>query len=251
MTKLKGYFNDWSMFEKLWLVISTLMILGTSLYWGDGLIGITAAITGIWCVLLVAKGKIGNYYVGIINVIAYAYVAYTWQYYGEVMLNLIYFLPMQFVGLYLWKGNMKGNNKAVKVKFMTWKQRIFWAIGSAAVIIIYGIFLRSINGNLPFLDSTSTVLSVIAMVLMAIRYMEQWILWIIVNIVSIGLWAWAFSQGGTDVAVLVMWTAYLVNSVYGLVNWTRMFNNQTRMTIVGNPKIILKHEDGAETILKR
>lgn len=223
---MKSYFNSWTMFEKVWLLISTILILGLSLYWKDSLIGIVAGLTGIWCVVLVAKGRIANYYIGIVNVIAYAYVAYTWQYYGEVMLNLIYFLPMQFVGLWLWRGKITDKNEVV-VKFMTSMQRIGWSIASVVLIVAYGFILKSMGGNLPFIDSTSTVLSVIAMVLMAFRYMEQWVLWIVVNVASIGLWVWAMSQGGTDIAVLLMWTAYLVNAIYGLYNWIKIYNIQT------------------------
>lgn len=221
---MKKYFNSWTMFEKIWLLISTLLILGLSLYWQDNIIGITAGLTGIWCVVLVAKGRITNYYVGIVNVIAYAWVAYTWQYYGEVMLNMLYFLPMQFVGLWLWKSKM--TNKEVIVKIMTAKQRLGWIAASIILIFGYGLFLKYLGGNLPFIDSTSTVLSVIAMVLMAFRYMEQWVLWIVVNIASIGLWVWALANGGTDMAVLLMWTAYLVNAIYGLYNWNKMYQEQ-------------------------
>lgn len=225
MNKINEYFKEWSGFEKTWLLTFTIIIIGLSLYWKDGIIGIAASLTGIWCVVLVAKNRISNYYVGIVNVIAYAYVAYQWQYYGEVMLNIGYFLPMQFVGLFLWKKNME-NKKEVKVKFMDNSQRALLAIGSFVAIIIYALVLRLLGGNLPLFDSASTVLSVIAMILMAFAFMEQWILWIVVNIVSIILWVVALSQGGTDIAVLLMWCAYLVNSVYGLVNWIRMYHHQ-------------------------
>lgn len=225
MKKLISYFDDWSLFEKLWLLISTVLILGLSIYWKDNLIGITASLTGIWCVILVAKGRISNYYVGLINVIAYAYVAYTWKYYGEVMLNIGYFLPMQFVGFYLWKNAMI-SNKEVIIKFMNNHQRVLWGIASVATIFIYGLVLKSMGGSLPFIDSTSTVLSVIAMILMAFRYMEQWVLWIVVNVVSIALWVAVLIQGGNDIAVLLMWSAYLVNSFYGLNNWIKIYRTQ-------------------------
>jgi nicotinamide mononucleotide transporter len=96
------YFKDWDLYEKIWLLISTIIIITLSIYWKDSIIGVIASLTGVWCVILIAKGKISNYYFGILNVITYAYVAFHQQYYGEVMLNLIYFLPMQFVGIYLW-----------------------------------------------------------------------------------------------------------------------------------------------------
>ena len=223
MEKVKNYFNDWTSFEKAWLLISTLLILSLSLYWGDGIVGIVASLTGIWCVVLVAKGKIANYYVGIINIIAYAWVAYSWRFYGEVMLNMIYFLPMQFVGIYLWKNKMDSSVKRVKVRVMSNIVRFRWLLAIMSTIGLYGVWLNSLGGNLPFIDSASTVLSVVAMILMALRYVEQWALWIVVNIASIGLWIFALMNGGNDIAILIMWIAYLANSIYGLKNWIKLY----------------------------
>lgn len=223
MKKITNYFNTWSTFEKVWLFISTSLILSLSLYWGDGIIGITASLTGIWCVVLVAKGRIANYYVGIVNVLAYAWVAYTWKFYGEVMLNMLYFLPMQFVGIYLWKDKIKDKFTEVEVRVMSNLQRLFVGLGIIAVIFMYGAWLSHLGGNLPYIDSMSTVLSIVAMILMALRYVEQWALWILVNIASIGLWVYALLNGGSDIAVLIMWIAYFVNSIYGLYNWSRLY----------------------------
>lgn len=73
------------------------------------------------------------------------------------------------------------------------------------------------------MDATSTVLSVIATILMLARYTEQWIMWVIVNVVSVVLWVMALMSGGEGaVTLLVMWIAYLFNSIYGYVNWRKM-----------------------------
>jgi nicotinamide mononucleotide transporter len=70
-------------------------------------------------------------------------------------------------------------------------------------------------------------MSVIAMVLMVFVFVEQWILWIVVDIVSIIMWIQVMLNGGNDIAVLIMWTAFLVNAVYGLYNWVKL-EKQTR-----------------------
>lgn len=225
--KIKNYFKDWNTYEKIWLGLFTAIIIGLSIFWKDNLIGIIASLTGIWCVVLTAKGKISNYYFGIINVITYAIVAYGWKYYGEVMLNIAYFLPMQFVGIYIWIKNRKQNDKdGVYVKFLNNKQRIFWLILSIIGVVGYGFVLQGLGGSLSFTDSMSTILSIIAMILMAGRYMEQWILWIVVDVVTIVMWFVVMLQGGNDISILLMWIAYLVNAVYGLINWIKMYKNQ-------------------------
>ena len=224
---LRQYFNDWTLWEKCWLFCSVVLMLALSIHWKDNVIGIIASLTGMICVVLVAKGRISNYYFGIINVITYAYVAYGWMYYGEVMLNLLYFLPMQIYGIWFWRKNRKKENAdQVYIKFMTNKQRLFWGLVSIVSIIGYGVILKIIKGSLPFIDSTSTVLSVIAMILMARLYMEQWFLWIIVDVVSIIMWVAVMLKGGNDIAILIMWVAYLVNAVYGLLNWIKLYKTQ-------------------------
>ena len=223
MNRLKNYFADWDLYEKLWLSLFTIIIISLSVYWKDSFIGIIASLTGIWCVVLVAKGKIANYYFGIISVIAYAYVAFSRQYYGEVMLNMIYFLPMQFVGIFLWRKRMLSKkNDDIRVRYMTNKQRLLWALVTIAATILYGYFLKYLGGNLPFFDSSSTVMSVIAMILMVFVFVEQWVLWILVDIVSVIMWFTVLINGGNDIAVLVMWIAFLANAIYGLYNWIQL-----------------------------
>ena len=224
--QLKRYFDDWDLYEKIWLFLFTIIIISLSFYWEDSFIGILASLSGIWCVVLIAKGKILNYYFGIVNVIAYAYIAYNQQYYGEVMLNMIYFLPMQFVGIYLWKKRIIANNKDdIKIVYMTNKQRVLWSVVTVIATIVYGYILKHLGGNLPFIDSSSTVMSVIAMILMVFVFVEQWVLWILVDIVSIIMWITVMINGGNDIAVLVMWTAFLVNAIYGLYNWIKLANS--------------------------
>ena len=82
------------------------------------------------------------------------------------------------------------------------------------------------GGELPFVDSISTVFSIIAMVLMAWRFMEQWVLWIIVDVVSVIMWIVVLAKGGTDISVLLMWTAYLINAIYGFINWIKLYKAQ-------------------------
>jgi len=227
MSYIKSYFKDWTLFEKIWLTVSTILVLALSAYWQDTIIGVTCSITGLWCVILVAKGRIANYYIGIINIILYAFISYGYQYYGEVMLNAFYFLPMQFIGLWMWtRGKNKRNSKEIKIAVMSKMGRVCVAILSSFAVLFYGLFLQSLGGALPFIDSMSTVLSVVAMLLMVFRFAEQWVLWIIVDVVTVILWFVVMANGGNDISILLMWVAYLVNAVYGLINWIKLYRTQ-------------------------
>jgi nicotinamide mononucleotide transporter len=140
------------------------------------------------------------------------------------MLNALYFLPMQFVGLALWSRHRdpEGTADDVAVRWLAPRRRWLWGIASVAGTAGYALVLERLGGTLPAFDAASTVLSVIAMLLMVQRVGEQWVLWIVVDVVSIWMWAFVVSRGGSDISMVVMWTAYLVNAVYGLVHWLRL-----------------------------
>ena len=144
------------------------------------------------------------------------------------MLNALYFLPMQFVGLYIWSKHRSTTTKdGVVVEFLSWEQRGVVLMICTIVVLLYAVWLKNMGDPLPLLDSASTILSIVAMILMAWRYMEQWVLWIIVDIVSVAMWWIVVDENGArDVALLVMWIAYLINAVYGFYYWVKMYNRR-------------------------
>lgn len=233
---MKNPFRNWTMFEKSWLAIFTLIAIGLSYTWGDTLFSFSVFITGCICVVLVARGSIWNYSYGLYNAGGYAWLSYQNGFNGEVMLNAGYFIPAQIIGIFMWKKNL-AKGTTVVMKRMAKMNIALVLLMSAALTYVYGLVLGTFPGqNTPYFDSCSTVLSVIAMILMMYRYREQWILWIIVDIVSIAMWSiryYALSNGlisdveAQEVAqgapsMIVMWSAYLVNAFYGWYKWNKL-----------------------------
>jgi len=175
-----------------------------------------------------AKGKIATFYVGLIQAGTYAYISYGYGLYGEAMLNAFFYFPVQFVGLYMWMKHAKNKEKAVNgedvyAKRLTKKQWLIFVPIVLVAIVAYAFALHEINAQQVRLDSAAVVLSIAAQLLMLGRFAEQWILWIAVNVLTISLWvATLIQSGGNDWALVAMWTAFLVNSVYGYVNWRKL-----------------------------
>jgi nicotinamide mononucleotide transporter len=230
-----GIFRNWTRFEIGWLFTFTLANIYLYFAWSDSLIGLISSITGMLCVVLVAKGKISNYYFGIVQTLTYAYIAYGYGLYGEVMLNALFYFPVQFIGIYLWKQNktehgVKGED--IKVNRLTNTGWIYTMVSILILTIGYGFFLKYLGGNNVWTDSATNVLSIAAQILMLKRFAEQWILWISVNVLSIFLWLSALlSQGGNDFSMLVMWSAFLVNSLYGYINWRKLYVKQNQEVV--------------------
>lgn len=222
------YFKDWNLFEKIWLFAFTAVNIWLFFAWHDTWIGLTASLTGMLCVVLTAKGKISSFYWGLINIFAYSYVAYGSKYYGDVALNMLYFLPMTFVGIYYWSKNSekKEEIKTVRVRSLTWKQKLIWFVCSLAALYLLGLVLKWMGGTLPFVDSTTTIFSIIATILLNKRYSDQWFYWIMVDVWSIVMWVFIFIRDGNQVSMLVMWSAFLVNACYGYYNWRKLEKQQ-------------------------
>lgn len=238
MNKIKDFFEDWTKFEKGLLTIATLLMVVLSIVWKDTPIGLISSVTGIVSVILCAKGRVSNYVFGMIYVTAYALVAYRNKFYGEVMMNLLYYVPMNIIGFIAWtKAKKKAVNmeeKEVETRHMTAKGKIVTII--VALIAIYGYYLllNYMGGSLAFIDSCTTIVAIIAMYLQVTRYTESWIMWILSNLISIGLWAVAMvTQGSNNITMLLMWSAYLVNSIYGYINWKKLERIEKKHVDVG------------------
>ena len=216
---VKSELSGWKPFDVIWLVFATAVILGLSIYWKDSPVSLWAAVTGVCCVILTGKGKRSSFIFGLVNTILYAIVALWAKYYGEVMLNLIYYLPMNFVGFIAWKKYMNDDTgEVIKERLSLSKSIVVYAI-TAVSIVIYGFILKRMGGNLPYVDSMSTVVSVVAQVLSIKRLTEQWVLWIVVDIVTVFMWAVDFMKGGESISTLAMWSIYLINAFIMFVRW--------------------------------
>ena len=201
------------------VILSTMVMVMTllSFHWQDSIVSTLAGITGVICVFLVNMKRVSNFFWGTINSVLYGYVAYTALYYGDTMLNWIFYLPVQFVGAYYWTKGMNGSE--VTSKKVSGVTLLKLSTLTLLTISIYSQLLSTLGGSLSSVDSVTTVLSLLATYLMIKGYREQWLCWIVVNILSIYMWTLSFIDTGTGYAVLIMWIMFLLNSVYGAYNW--------------------------------
>ena len=219
---MKNIVNKFNWFE--WSMI--IAVIGFTIYFSlisegvsltyliiDGI----AAISGIFCVVLCAKGRKSQYIWGLLNVLGYVIIAFINKYYGEVMLNALYYLPSQFIGYYLWNKNSNEENGDVKGKKLNLVQSLILVGFIAVGVFGYKLVLDYLGGTGTLLDSASTVTSVVANALMMMRYREQWLLWIIIDAITVVMWLLV-----GDFIMVTMWAVYLINAFYGYYNWTKI-----------------------------
>jgi len=213
--------KNWKRNEIIWLAMFSFLAIILTVIWKDTLLGFSVFITGVLCVVLAAKGNLWTYVYGVYNTFGYAYISYSNGLFGEMGLNLFFYTPMNVIGFIIWRNQMNGN--VVEMRSLTTKSKVLTAIICVLGTLALGFGLSLITGqNTPYIDATTNVLSVVATILMVQRYKEQWTLFIILNIFTIIMWSIRTLAGSSNGTIMiVMWSAYLVNAVYGYYNWNK------------------------------
>ncbi|QOR12032.1 nicotinamide riboside transporter PnuC [Haemophilus parainfluenzae] len=211
------FLSGWKPFEVVWVVIFLAAQIIAYVFMPDSLLGMISGITGILCVVLVSKGKISNYFFGLIFAYTYFYVSWGSNFLGEMNTALYVYIPSQFIGYFMWKQNMQSDNggESVIAKALTPKGWAILLLSVAIGTLCFVQALRAAGGSSTELDGLTTIITVAAQLLMILRYREQWLLWIVLNVLSILLW-----KG--QPAMYLMYSAYLLNSLYGYYNWTKL-----------------------------
>jgi len=209
------------------------------------------AIMGVTNTVLSANGSIWTFLFGIIDVAIGTIVYYDSGIMGNFALHAFYFLPMQFVGLWQWSkrgAKMKatvdenGEQSHLKARRLTPKQ---WGLVAAAFVIGVAVTftilyfvdkaslakgaISEISISKILLDSTVMVLNILGQVLLSLAFMEQWYLWILVNIFSIMLWTNRLispEATGYTIVMLIKYILYLMNSLNGLRIWLKLSRSQ-------------------------
>ncbi len=218
---LKNEISGWKKWEILWLLIACSIIAGLSIYWGDTLVDIISATTGVACVVCTGKGKLSAYLFGLINSVLYAIISYKAALYGETLLNAIYYVPMQFIGFYVWSKHMNSETMEVEKKHMHYTLKIALCVVIAICVWGFAVFLNYIGDAMPIVDSFTTVCSIAAMLISVKMFAEQWWIWIAVDVFSIYMWWCDFKSGSGNMGTLLMWVVYLFNAIFMLIKWEK------------------------------
>ncbi|MGH1519171.1 nicotinamide riboside transporter PnuC [Chryseobacterium sp. JK1] len=213
--------KSWKPFEIVWLLSFSLLGVGIAVVSKDNWLNFFVLISGILCVVLAAKGSIWNYIIGTLNTVAYAFVAYQNGLFGELGLYLLFFLPMNVFGYFMWKKHTK--NDIVEMKSLQLKSLLTVFVLTALGCAVLGYLLSLLKDqNTPYLDGMSTIISITATILMILRYKEQWLLYIILNIVTVIIWIIRTLDGSeSGIMMIAMWSAFLINAGYGYYNWNK------------------------------
>ncbi len=200
-------------------------------------IEIAAAVTSLLCVYLTVKNNIWNWFWGLIGSVLYGYIFFRISHlYANAGLQMLYFVPMQFLGWYVWfKGN-PDKNDALPITALSLKERALWAgitivlsavlyWGLAPAVKVFGLP----PPQLSLMDCFTTGLSISAQFLQTYKKFENWILWIIADIIYT---FYIFPQLKMPVTTL-LYAVFTLLAITGAVDWYRIMNKEAHRKTAG------------------
>lgn len=177
-----------------------------------------SALCGIICIFFCAKASISNFAFGIVNTVVYViYLAYR-HIYGTLCLEVFIYLPVNIVGWILWaKHRDEKEREKTKAKKLNGLQNVLSVIGVAALTGVCYFFLNKVDGTTPLLDAFTVGIGITATFLQFFRLREQYVWWIIQDIIAVAMYIVAF-----DPVYLTKKSIYLIMAVIGLINWVQL-----------------------------
>ena len=182
-------------------------------------IDIIAFISGIAYVILAARENVWCWYVGFVNVVALFIVSYQIPLPTDMGLQVVYFVLTGY-GLYQWKFGNTGQQTALPISTTSTK---LWLLLSGlcvlATLVMYQVNVTYTSTDVPFWDSITTALSLVATWMVARKKLENWLVWIVVDPIYVGLF---YYKGYYLLALLFL--VYTIIAISGYFAWKQKMN---------------------------
>nr|WP_294778057.1 nicotinamide riboside transporter PnuC [uncultured Flavobacterium sp.] len=183
---------------------------------------LTAIFFGLLSVWLAKKNNIWVFPTGIINTAIYVYLLWKWSLLGDMMINF-YYVIMSIYGWYHWT-RKKEEIIAYPISGMTLSEKkwslIIFVLTIVFVVSVYTIFDKFTHWT-SYIDTLVTGIFFVGMWLMAKRKIENWILWIVGDVISIPMY---FAKGYSFTAI--QYLIFTIIAVYGYLEWKRILQEK-------------------------
>lgn len=178
-----------------------------------------AVICGILYVILISLKKISAWFFAIVSSALYIYLCYISQLYLETGLQVFY-LAMGLYGWHEWTGDSKDHIEPI----IRWplKYHLINIAGSTLLMLVLGYLFDTYTGQMnPYADAFTSVFSLTATYMVTRKVLENWVYWIIIDIVS----TYLFASRGLYMSS-ALFVIYTVIAVFGLIHWIRLYKDQ-------------------------
>ena len=191
----------------------------------DLIIEIIGAVIGLLYLYLEYKANVWLWPVGIVMSLFYVVIFFHGKFYADAAINL-YYIGANSYGLIRWTRSRKqplenGTTAELAITHVPAKRILpLTAVTVVLWMMFYGILKSVTDSPVPLGDAFTTAVSIVAMWMLAQKYLEQWLLWIVVNIVSTILYFW---KGLYPTGILFI--VYVVVAVLGYMKWKKLMSD--------------------------
>lgn len=174
-----------------------------------------ATLTGLLCVWLTAKENIWCWPIGLINVGCFFFMFYEAKLYADMTLQVLFFL-LSIQGWIIWMTKRDQANVRPTTKVSS-KMLMILPITLVVATILWGYVLTNYtDASIPYLDAFIAVLSIIAQYLLSSKILENWYAWIVVDVLSIGMYLYKDLY-----SVAFLYLVFLLIAISGLIQWNK------------------------------
>lgn len=222
-----GYFTRTELI--LWSVSVVLITVSFAIFDRQQYLTLAASLIGVTSLIFNAKGNPIGQFLMVVFSILYGIISFTFAYYGEMATYLGMTAPMAVFALIAWlKHPYKGNKAEVKVNHLQSQEIVFMSIIIAIVTVAFYYILKSLN-TANLIPSTISVTTSFLAVYLTFRRSAYFALAYAANdIVLIVLWVMAMQTDISYLSVVICFVVFLINDIYGFVNWTKMQKRQSK-----------------------
>lgn len=226
--KILNYFSNGELM--LWGFSVLLILVAFGFFGGNGFLSLIASLIGVTSILLNAKGNPIGQFLMIIFSMLYGIISYSFSYYGEMITYLGMTMPMAVFSLITWlRHPYDGKRTEVQVNSISKMESIIMFLPAAAFTGVFYVILNYFN-TANIVPSTISVTTSFLAVYLTFRRSSYFSLAYAANdVVLIILWALASICDKRYIAVLVCFVAFLINDIYGFVNWQKMKVKQNKL----------------------
>ena len=195
----------------LCMILNVVVLLFTDHGTFEGFIMCSLA---IMTVVLVLLNNSFTYILFILVSAIYSHICYEHGLYGELIINVIFIMPIQIIGFIRFKEGVP-DNIDIEVTPVSKKYYNLMLIFVLGITYLYSMFLDFLGDPHPMLDATLGVVQIFATYFMLKGKGIQWLFWVMTNLLALFIW----SQTGHRYNLMIMWMFYFLNSLIGVVEY--------------------------------
>jgi nicotinamide mononucleotide transporter len=203
---VEGTFASW------FVTIGIITQLLTYYIMNDSALAVCSGIAGVISVVLCSQRKYAFYFWGVLQLVTIMIISYQTGLYGKLVENAFYLITM-FVGMEIWKKNTTDDKTQVRTMDLT-DYVIFGCLFLPFAIILAYSIVNQYNTDQIVLDIITTVIGIVAQIMLILRFREQWVLWFILDVLCVVLWAL-----DSNWCLMTQYIFWSINCIYGFFYW--------------------------------